>query len=350
MLRLKDSIEDQRLLGALLALYILTLTALLLTAPRADTGSQNLEIGNAEWLVVLFTSQSCRLCDEIRPYWNEITLGPDVNAVELSLSDPKAFRIAISYGVARTPTILVLDRELKEVSRLEWDVLQNVKSSAELADIIKKHLRPRGEERPPIPSAFSLALYPVLGAAIALSPCSAPLIALYASASMASRAGARTALKCALLAGVGLAVICSIAVTSLTMLTGFVEAFLKALGFLLIALGFVAIASRDAATFSIKVQARSLEAACLSFGVMASHCSLPLLVGSLLSPAALGLPALGLIAFLLLVAGLAITLAVVVYTSGSAASVVYKLIGAENLVRLGGAVVIALGVYASLLR
>ncbi|MEM0340808.1 MAG: hypothetical protein QW065_03320 [Acidilobaceae archaeon] len=349
MLRVKDVVEDQKLLGVLLVFYFLTLVILLSTAPRESVEHQKLEVDDAEWLVILFTSSGCRLCDKIKPYWNELSIAPNVKTLELSLNDPKAFQIAISYGVKGTPTILVLDRELREVSRLEWNALQNVRSSAELTKIIEESLKPKDEERSLEPSAFSLVLYPILGVAIAFSPCSAPLIALYASASIASRPGVSTALKCALLASAGLATLGLIVMFSVALLTNFIEVLPKALGFLLIALGLVVVTLRETGWYLTKVQVRSFEIACLGFGVIASQCSLPLLIGALLSPTALNSLALGLVAFFLLVSGLAIALAIVVYTSGRVAGMIYKLVGAENLARLSGAIMIALGVYASLM-
>lgn len=340
------NIRGSRLLALVTIIYALVILGILVSAPRGYQSQTveelKLEAGEAERIVVLFTSPTCPLCTMIESYWGDVAglLEDEAATIKIHLDSPQAFRIASAYYIKSTPTILILDKELRELARLEAETLAGVESASKLAEMIKRASR---EGDPEIPSSLSITLYPLLGAAIALSPCSAPLLALYATASATTRPGVLASIRCSLLAiaGVGLAGV--LALLSVKLLLGLIEATPIALGSLLVALGFLALAGEGESWLASRLQFRSLDVACLGFGMLASQCSLPLVAGAILSLASAKSLTLSVASLVLLLGGFGVVLALVVYTSGRIASFIYKHIKPESFIKLSGAIVIALG-------
>lgn len=348
-LRVRSEPESPKLLAALLLAYIVLL-GVLIAAPRGyqppDVEQVVLEASPGERIAVLFWSPGCKLCDEIKPYWVNLSASggiPGVRMASFSLGDPEGLRLASAYSITRTPTILILDHELREVSRVGPETLAGVASVSNLRSTIERFAQ-KTEPRE-IPRA-SLLLYPALGAAIALSPCSMPLLLLYSASLAPAASKSSLAIRCGLLAMLGLGVLGLLIVIASSMVVSLAPIALRVLGFLLLSVGVIALTGE--AGVASQIQARSVNVACLSFGVVASQCSLPLIAGALLAPALSGSVALGLASLALLALGLGATLGVVLYTSGRIAEALYNTVGAGNMTRIGGLLIAILGLYVSL--
>ncbi len=303
-------------------------------------------------VAVMFWSETCQVCEEMKPYWQRLErVGvPGVKVMDVPLIPGKTDRIFLSYGVEETPTFMVLKdgaivakivggvRSSNVTRYLEDWILENVRKV--------ESVQVKGERKF---DYATLAFLPFLGAIVAFSPCSAPIIAAYAGFGRA-RKGKDYAV-CMGSSFLGTLALGSLFVIAASIVAGLIKGLTLALAIAAILFGFLTLftASDSCPLPSKKVRnilSSGLPAACFSFGLVSLQCSLPLLAGYIALIGSTGELALGLAGVSLLALGMASSLTVTLYLAGKATGAFSKVSKSPVLLeRIGGSLLVALGLY-----
>ena len=305
-------------------------------------------------VAVMFWSETCQVCEEMRPYWERLQRAgvPGVKIMDVPLIPGKTDKIFLDYGVDETPTFMVL-RDGAVVAKIVGGVRSsNITKYLEnwIMESVKKVESVHAEEGEEKKFDYAtLAVLPFLGAIIAFSPCSAPIVAAYAGFGRARR-GKDYAI-CMGSSFMGTMALGSLFVIAASMVAGLIKGLTFALAIAAILFGFLTLftASDSCPLPSKKVRnilSSGLPAACFSFGLVSLQCSLPLLAGYIALIGSTGDLVLGLAGMSLLAIGMASSLAATLYLAGKATGAFSKASKSPVLLeRIGGSLLVILGLY-----
>ncbi|MEB3765924.1 MAG: thioredoxin domain-containing protein [Desulfurococcales archaeon] len=269
------------LFAALLSSWIISIT----TPPQIINGTDNLgqSLNQGNCTAVLFWSETCPACEELRPYWE--TIGKEYNGITFTdvKYGPDTVQIFSKYNVLETPTILVLSPDGKILARhvglfegnMTEAILVWVESSCKL-DIAQEEsgggLIETGAR------LFSSKLWPiamiVFGIGIVLSPCVAPIVlamGLAGGASGTQTRQSRGSLTCILSSMAGLLLVSLGIALAFSLVVGIIS-WLKT-GIAL----FAVLAGAYMVLGGALPLTTSAGKSCLFLGVISAQCSLPLL-------------------------------------------------------------------------
>ncbi len=344
-------IEGQGMLAAVVVVSSVGLGIVL--APPVGRGIGGLTAaGDLERgvVAVMFWSWTCPSCERMKPAWDSIEASPPpgVRAVDVPLIPGETDRTFSEYGVTETPTFLVL-REGAVVGRLVGEVGGD--PEAVLREWIEESVGSAEAESAAGPASAPLYLLPALGALMALSPCSAPLVAAYATVGGGRRA--RDYILCAASSFLGTAALAALLGLASSAAIGVMGGVRRAMASAAVLFGSIAAFS---ASDSCPIPGRrirsilssSLPAACFGFGLVAAQCGLPLLAGYVALVGAAGDPATGVAGAVLLAAGMSAALAASLYLIGRVGVLGGPISSSKWFERSAGAILAALGIYLML--
>lgn len=291
-------------------------------------------------VAVMFWSRLCLTCEEVMPYWAELERNPPegVKVVDVELIPGQTDGLFLELGVRETPTfILFVDG--KEVKRF----------SGSPGDDPRRFLREWvGTESYGTPLSEFIPL-PLLGGAISLSPCSLPL--MVSLSSMLRLSSRRSYALCFLMVTAGILTLGSVVIVASALAAWIVrglEVLLAAAAILLGAYSLLLPARACKLPGSSTQRFKGGYLACFSSGLVMVQCNLPLLTGSLILLGSLRDISRGLIGLALLSSSL--SLGLILLTSLSRGLTASFTRGRTEVGRLGGALLVALGVYVLLNR
>ncbi len=302
-------------------------------------------------VAVMFWSETCSSCELMRPYWMRVEASPPegVRVVDVPLIPGETDRLFMEYGVTETPTFLVL-RDGAVVAKIVGPVQSDdpalyfrkwIESAAKMASASSEQVS--GWE------PATLALLPFLGALVALSPCSAPIVAAYAT--MGRVRGKGDYAVCMGSSFVGTMVLGSLMVVAASFVAGLIKGLTFALAVAAILFGSLTIftASESCPLPGQRVRgllSSGLPAACFSFGLVSLQCSLPLLAGYIALISATGDVLAGITGVALLALGMAAALVASLYLARRATGAFSKAMkNPAWLERISGGILVVLGIY-----
>ncbi len=301
-------------------------------------------------VAVMFWSETCANCKAMRPYWLEIERSPPpgVKVMDVPLVPGQTDHIFMEYRVVETPTFLIL-RDGAVVGRIVGAI-----QSGDVTSYLRKWIESHSNltfinERKSEWDIATLAILPFLGALVALSPCSAPIVAAYATMGKVCRR--RDYAICLGSSFVGTMVLGSLFIIAASLVAGLVKGLTTALAVAAILFGTLSIftASESCPLPSRKVRSllsSGLPVACFSFGLVSLQCSLPLLAGYIALIGATGDLLVGLTGVSLLALGMAVALVISLYLAGRASGAFSKAVkNPAVLERVSGVLLIVLGIY-----
>lgn len=318
--------------------------------PQISTGDLDRQLKEGI-VAVMFWSETCSACERMMPYWKEVESSPPlgIKVMDVPLVPGQTDRLFLEYGVTETPTFLLLrggalvDMIVGEVeARDPASYLRNwIESSSKLVATVES----RGSEWKPA----TLALLPFIGALVALSPCSAPIVAAYAT--MGGVRGKENYAICLGSSLVGTMILGFLLVIGASLVAGLVKGLTFSLAVAAILFGALSIstASESCPLPGQNVRgllSSGLPAACFSFGLVSLQCSLPLLAGYIALISATGDVLIGLLGVTLFALGMAIALVVSLHLVKKATGMFSKVLSNPAwLERIGGGLLIVLGLY-----
>ena len=319
----------------------------------AQRGELDLENGV---VAVMLWSETCRTCEALKPYWERIEESPPegVRVTDVPLIPGETDRIFVRYGARVTPTFLLL-KDGKVVARIDGG-FQAEDPEAFLRSWIEKSLAgipsasSSGSEGPE-QGLLTLLVLPLVGAAIAFSPCSAPVVAAYATMGRVRRGSEYAA--CAGASFLGVLALGALIAAGAALVLGVLEGLRVALASAAILFGVMTVLAASETCPSpsrslLNLSRAGLPVACFSFGLIAMECSLPLLVGYLAIAGTSGGPISSLLGVGLLALGVGVALAAMLYLTSKASSKLSGPSGSSRQVwieRISGAVLVGLGAY-----
>ncbi len=302
-------------------------------------------------VAVMFWSETCSSCELMRPYWMQVESSPPngVRVTDVPLVPGKTDRLFMEYKITETPTFLIL-KDGAVVDRIVGAV-----QSEDPALYFRRWIESTVETvKTPSESATgwepaTLALLPILGALVALSPCSAPIVAAYAT--MGRVRGRGDYAICLGSSFAGTMVLGSLMVIAASFVAGLIRGLTFALAVAAIMFGVLTIftASESCPLPGQKVRgllSSGLPAACFSFGLVSLQCSLPLLAGYIALISATGDVIAGVAGVALLALGMAAALVASLYLAKRATGAFSKAMkNPAWLERVSGGLLVVLGVY-----
>jgi thiol-disulfide isomerase/thioredoxin len=305
-------------------------------------GSSGFNVTGYKAVAIMFDSETCPTCKEMRPYWGRIESNPPegVLVTHVVLQSSRGSEFFALFGVTQTPTFIILTPDLREVRRYTGafggsDVEKAMRDW--ITGSLKDGVNAGG-------FGVELIAYPVLGALIALSPCTAPLLAIYITL-LSSKPSSRVqeCFKCSLLALIGLMVIGLTLIVSITLASNIIEAAPTMISTLTMMMGFLTILNPGIHATTL-TRSGSRYFVCLAYSIIVAQCSLPLLTGALISTVKTSIID-SFTSLTLLALGLTLTLAFIIVTSGSVIERVYAIVGAGRLTIVSGILLVTLGAY-----
>ncbi len=301
-------------------------------------------------VAVMFWSRTCSACEMMMPYWRQVESSPPpgVRVTDVPLIPGKTDRLFMEYGVTETPTFLVL-RDGAVIAKLVGAVRSQDPASYFRRWIESSARMTSQSGRSPGWEPATMALLPFLGALVALSPCSAPIVAAYAT--MGRVRGKRDYTVCLGSSFAGTMALGSLLVIAASLVAGLIEGLTFALAAAAIMFGTLTIftASESCPLPSQRVRgllSSGLPAACFSFGLVSLQCSLPLLAGYIALISATGDVVVGVTGVALLAVGMAAALIASLYVASRATGAFSRAMkNPAWLERISGIVLVALGLY-----
>ncbi len=308
-------------------------------------------------VAVMFWSETCQTCEKLRPYWKELEAinVKNVKILDVPLIPGKTDKLFAEYGVTETPTFMVL-KDGAVVAKIVGDIRSD-NVTGYLLSWIEGNLRQvEGVQKSPkegeTVNAFdyaTLAALPFMGAIVAFSPCSAPIVAAYAGFGRAKNR--KDYASCMVSSFLGTMVLGSLFVIAASLVTGLIKGLTMALAMSAILFGFLTLfTASDACPMPSKkvrdIMSSGMSAACFSFGLVSLQCSLPLLAGYIALIGSTGDLVLGLVGTSLLALGMSSSLVITLYLASKATGAFSKASKSPALLeRVGGLLLIVLGVY-----
>jgi thiol-disulfide isomerase/thioredoxin len=305
-------------------------------------GSSGFNVTGYKAVAIMFDSETCPTCKEMRPYWGRIESNPPegVLVTHVVLQSSRGSELFALFGITQTPTFIILTPDLREVRRYTGafggsDVEKAMRDW--ITGSLKDGVNAGG-------FGVELIAYPVLGALIALSPCTAPLLAIYITL-LSSKPSSRVqdCFKCSLLALIGLMVVGLTLIVSITLASNIIEAAPTIISTFTMIMGFLTILNPGIQA-TILTHSGSRYFVCLAYSIIAVQCSLPLLTGALISTVKTSIID-SFTSLTLLALGLTLTLAFIIVTSGSVIERIYAIVGAGRLTIVSGILLVTLGAY-----
>ncbi len=306
-------------------------------------------------VAVMFWSETCSSCELMKPYWMVVEKSPPegIRVVDVPLVPGETDRLFMEYGITETPTFLVL-RDGAVVAKIVGPV-QSEDPALYFREWIESAAKMTGTSNEQVSGwgPATLALLPILGALVALSPCSAPIVAAYAT--MGRVRGKGDYAVCLGSSFVGTMVLGSMMVLAASFVAGLIKGLTFALAVAVILFGSLTIftASESCPLPGQRVRgllSSGLPAACFSFGLVSFQCSLPLLAGYIALISATRDVLAGVTGVALLALGMATALVISLYLARRATSVFSKVMkNPAWLERVSGGVLVALGIYLLLM-
>jgi cytochrome c biogenesis protein CcdA len=265
-----------------------------------STGELDTLLAGDRPLAVMFKTLTCPTCKKMEPYWDRLEASDSLPlgfyTITFTEDTAEAF---YRYGVSEVPTFIVfVDGEPAAVYKGAFPGPNVTRSMLDWALEALESPRPGGGSRlepgggaTGLPLSVSVTEGPVsvaipliaftIGAAAAFSPCALPLVALYGP-SMA-RAGGRRAVFWALPLSVLGVFAVGAAFLALGSLVYTVQgALLWVSAATIMMAGFLVIFNVGIGAPSLPVAGRRPHAFFLLYGVLATQCSFPLVVGAML--------------------------------------------------------------------
>ena len=279
-------------------------------------------------VAVMFWSETCSACEMMLPHWRSIEKSPPagVKVLDVPLLPGKTDRLFTEYRVTETPTFLLLKDGIvvdKIVGAVrEKDPASYFRRWIKFRIMQSSPTKKVGELEPI--SFFSL---PFLGALVAFSPCSAPIIATYATVGRIKRK--KDYASCLGSSFAGTVILGSLLVIAASFVANLIKGLTLALAIAAILFGSLAIftASRSCPLPGQRTRgllSSGLLAACFSFGLISFQCSLPLLAGYVSIISAIGSPMAGITGISLLSLGMAFALIISLYLAKRTAGAFLK--------------------------
>jgi len=305
--------------------------------------SDSFEATGYRAIAIMFDSETCPTCREMRSFWSKIELNPPegVLATHIMFQSPRGSELFALFRVTQTPTFIILDSSLREIRRYTGAF-----KGPDIEEAMRSWIMSSLGDGGGVIEGFNIDIiaYPVLGALIALSPCTAPLLVVYVTL-LATRSNSRIweCFKCMFLVLAGLMLIGLTLVVSVTLASNIIKAIPVMLSIFIIMMGFLTLLNPSTqGVFSAHTGSRYMI--CLAYSITAAQCSLPLFTGALLSTIRINIVD-SIVALLLLALGLTLTLTLVVITSGRVIERIYAVVGAGRLAIISGVILVTLGSY-----
>ncbi len=326
-------------------------------------------INNHTYAAVMFEGPRCPICKKMEPYWRQLEpVAPRLLGVHLYriVYSPATHEAFARYGVEDTPTFILFANGKPVARHVGAFPGPNVTQS--MLDWLRSSLeRAKTEAAPPsepgrgeasrlaeeavgglaVLAAAAAAL--VAGVLTTFSPCVLPVLLVYVSslASQGRRMGVGDCSVCGAAAAAGALGIAALFVAAGAVAAGVQNLLVPMVASAVIAVGVAALLGVPMEFGSLRARRGGLLGFCGLYGVLALQCTLPLVAGALLLAMGTGNLVTGGLVALSFAAGLGVSLSATLYAATTLGSgFVNRLLAKSDLLnRIGGAVMVAAGVY-----
>ena len=302
---------------------------------------------NNSYVLVMFWSKTCPVCESIKPDWAELKENPpnNVKILDIEYIPGVTDKLFLRYGVSVTPTFLVLAPDGEVVARYEGA------PPGDPATYLRYWVTRVMEDYAPsetsyisrLISSLGLLAYPFIGVALAFTPCVAPILAILVAV---NKAGFKEAATCSASAALGLGVLAALVASAAALAVSFISWLREALAIATILLGSYFIFDPNPLVSGRVLTSRRAGFACLPFGLLAAQCSLPLIVALIMAGGAMGSAVAAVYSVLLAALGLGIALLLVLYLASKASHLAEKLVSGHRIAGIAsGVLLVIVGLY-----
>ncbi len=330
-------------LGNLILLMIpLLMLQPILLLNSIPEGNFSREISEGK-VAVMFWSKLCSTCEEVMPYWIELERNPPdgVKVIDVELIPGKTDELFLELGIAETPTF-VLFADGREVKRFSG------RPGEDPGRFLREWIMGREQGAFLIGEVLPFSL---LGGLISLSPCSLPL--MLSLSSLAGLSNRKNYALCFLMTASGVLALGSVALVTFSLAIWLVKWATLLLAAAAISLGAYALILPGRAcrlpdkSFMRHVKGGPL--ACFSAGLLMIQCNFPLLMGSLILLGSMRDVLRGVLGLASLSVSLSLVLLLLTVVSRRLSASFTRGLGRAKVTRLGGLLLIALGMYVMLI-